>query len=408
MSEILGTIIAAQITSGDDSNTWSLGDLNFFQGGHHCAGTLAQRDAITAARRHEGMTCYVAETQQVFRLVGGTDNANWTVDGVPTSLVMVADSALAGADFAIYLASQGTNGVNQLWPIAMAGTNLAYAALTTAWNGTNAGNTAISLASTGTTLSNLAITWIGTLNSNPMIDAGARAGVAQIQAIANSGTNGANSALFIATQGTNGANFGIWLASSGTAGVNQLYPIATAGTTVANLAVQWIGTLNSLVGGGGVVDPSARAGVSQVLAIATTGTAVAYAALTAAWAGTIEGRTLLLCSAYTPVLTGPDLAELPVPYSASNGTSSKTYNIRRLGLTVQTAGTVSSVAIEKSYVASGGFTAISVGTIALSAGNYDAATVSSLGTINSGDKLRFNPLILGTAQNWAVTVEIGT
>lgn len=245
MSQVLGTIIAAEITSGDTVNTWSLGNLNFFQGGHKTAATLADRDAITTERRLEGMSCWVIATAQMFRLVGGTDNSNWVLDSSGGGNGSVDVSARAG--------------VIQVEAIAVAGTNMAN--LDAIWIGTI----------------NTLIAGIGSSNNDPS----ARAGVGQIAYIANSGTSG--------------ANFGIYLASQGTNGVNQVYPIAVAGTTVANLDAQWIGTLttevnntltwigtlNSTVAGlgGASSDSSARAGVKQIEFIADSGTSGANFAI---------------------------------------------------------------------------------------------------------------------------------
>ncbi len=348
MSQVLGTIIAAEITSGDTVNTWSLGNLNFFQGGHKTAATIADRDAITTERRLEGMSCWVIATSQMFRLIGGIDNSNWALDssgggggngntdvsaragvnqvlaiavagttvanldaiwiGTLNALVagigssnndpsaragvkqveFIADSGTNGANFGIYLASQGTNGVNQVYPIAVAGTTVAN--LDAQWIGTL------------TTEVNNTLTWIGTLNSTvaglggASSDSSARAGVKQIEFIADSGTSGANFATFLAGQGTNG--------------VNQVLPIAVAGTTVANLDAKWVGTLTTEMNnvlnwigtinssGGGSSDPSARAGVTQVGTIASTGTFLANLAI--AWIGTIN--TTIASGAATDVL----------------------------------------------------------------------------------------------------------
>jgi hypothetical protein len=113
---------------------------------------------------------------------------------------------------------------------------------------------------------------------------------------------------------------------------------------------------------------------------------------------------IMLCAAFTPLTTGADLAEVPVPYG-TDGVTSVAWNIVRAGVRVQTAGSQSVVAIEKS-TSTGAFTAVSIGTVTLGANAYEAATTSSLGTINSGNKTRFNVLTLGTGQNWTVTVEI--
>jgi len=81
--QVLGTVIAAEITSGDTDNTFSLGNLNYFAGGHKTAATTADRDAITTERRMEGMTCWVVDIQQLYRLVGGITNSNWVLEVTP-------------------------------------------------------------------------------------------------------------------------------------------------------------------------------------------------------------------------------------------------------------------------------------------------------------------------------------
>lgn len=77
MPVIPGTIVAAQITTGNTANTFSIGDTNEMQGGHHSVATLVDRDAITTERRVEGMTCYVTATVTTYQLQGGITNANW-------------------------------------------------------------------------------------------------------------------------------------------------------------------------------------------------------------------------------------------------------------------------------------------------------------------------------------------
>lgn len=77
MPAIPGTIVAAQITTGNTANTFSIGDTNEMQGGHHSVATLVDRDAITTERRVEGMTCYVTATVTTYQLQGGITNADW-------------------------------------------------------------------------------------------------------------------------------------------------------------------------------------------------------------------------------------------------------------------------------------------------------------------------------------------
>jgi hypothetical protein len=115
-----------------------------------------------------------------------------------------------------------------------------------------------------------------------------------------------------------------------------------------------------------------------------------------------QGRVILLCAALTPEV-GPDAGEIPVPYSDDG--SSIAWKVTRVNLRVQTAGGAPSVTIEKSTGA-GAFSATSVATVTLGSGDYEASVTGSLGTVSSGDKLRFNALTLDTAENWTITVEV--
>ena len=47
-----------------------------------------------------------------------------------------------------------------------------------------------------------------------------------------------------------------------------------------------------------------------------------------------------------------------------------------------------------------------VGTVTLGAGAYEGQVTSSLGTIQSGNKMRFNVLVLAAALNWTIQVDI--
>jgi hypothetical protein len=73
---------------------------------------------------------------------------------------------------------------------------------------------------------------------------------------------------------------------------------------------------------------------------------------------------------------------------------------------VNTAGAGPAVAFESSH-GLGVFIAKTVGTVALTTGAYEGTVAGSLGTVNSGDKLRFNVLALGSATNWTATIELG-
>jgi len=154
MAQIPGTVIAAQITTGDTANTFSIGDTNQMQGGHQSVAFLEERDAITDDRRREGMTCWVAgTTAMLYRLVGGTDNASWREVVYAGTLAQAAyDLASIGtnvgtnaydlAQFAYNLAAIGTNVGTNAYNLATTGSNMAWVALSTAWVGTLAASVA--------------------------------------------------------------------------------------------------------------------------------------------------------------------------------------------------------------------------------------------------------------------------
>jgi len=114
----------------------------------------------------------------------------------------------------------------------------------------------------------------------------------------------------------------------------------------------------------------------------------------------------MLCAGFTPSTTGADGAEIPVPYDV-DGTTSVTWNVKRISLRVGTAGGAPSVTIEKSTVV-GGFSAAAVGTVTLGSGDNEGSATAALGTVASGNKLRFNVVTLATAQNWTVIVELSS
>ncbi len=117
-------------------------------------------------------------------------------------------------------------------------------------------------------------------------------------------------------------------------------------------------------------------------------------------------RSIALCSAFTPLATGADAGEVTVPYDA-DGTTAVTFNVKRLTLRVATAGGAPEIVVEKSTVA-GAFAAATVGTVTLGAGAFEGSVTAALGTVASGNKLRFKVNTLGTALNWTVLVELST
>jgi hypothetical protein len=114
---------------------------------------------------------------------------------------------------------------------------------------------------------------------------------------------------------------------------------------------------------------------------------------------------LTLRSGFTPAGTGGDAAEVTVPSDPSDGATSTTWNVRRILLRVAVAGGAPSITIEKSTVA-GAFSASTIGTVTLGSGAYEASVTSALGTVATGNKLRFNVATLGTATGWTVQIEL--
>jgi hypothetical protein len=116
------------------------------------------------------------------------------------------------------------------------------------------------------------------------------------------------------------------------------------------------------------------------------------------------GRAIVLCSAYTPLFSGADFAEIPIPYSPTGG--SVTWNIKRATLRAQfPESNVTAINLEYSS-GTGVFNATVVGTVILTAGSYEASSGPFTTIVNSGDKVRFNVIILGAAQNWTVIMEL--
>lgn len=121
------------------------------------------------------------------------------------------------------------------------------------------------------------------------------------------------------------------------------------------------------------------------------------------------GRSIVLCAAYTPVLAGPDIAEYPIPFNpvGPDLNAPLTWSIRRMSIRAQTAETSQSVvAIEKSS-GNGIFVPTLIGQLTLPAASYEAFTRSiDSQSLVSGDKIRFNVVNVGFAQNWTIITEI--
>lgn len=118
---ILGTVIAAKVTTGNTDNTFAVADANEIQGGHHAVSTIAERDAIPDERRVEGMTCWVIASgtaSVLYRLVGGVTNANWVESASSTpSLTSLTDVSISNPSAQQVLTYSGS-----LWVAANAST----------------------------------------------------------------------------------------------------------------------------------------------------------------------------------------------------------------------------------------------------------------------------------------------
>lgn len=120
-----------------------------------------------------------------------------------------------------------------------------------------------------------------------------------------------------------------------------------------------------------------------------------------------QSQNLTIRSAFTPGSSGADFAEIIIPYSTIDGTTSLTFNVRRINVRVAVAGGSPSVRFEKSS-STGAFSASTIGTVTLGSGQYEGSITSSFSnsTVQSGDKVRLNFLDLGSANYFTCTIEI--
>ena len=81
MSQNTGVWVIDTLKTPDTIDTFPVVDANDAKGGVHYAADTTARDAIPAARRYEGMLCYVVADTGTYQLQGGVDNANWTSFG---------------------------------------------------------------------------------------------------------------------------------------------------------------------------------------------------------------------------------------------------------------------------------------------------------------------------------------
>jgi hypothetical protein len=72
-----GTRVAAPIVPNDSSDVYPSHDAAFGKDGFRSVGTIAERDAIKAGYRKEGMLVWVKADGVIYQLIGGTANTNW-------------------------------------------------------------------------------------------------------------------------------------------------------------------------------------------------------------------------------------------------------------------------------------------------------------------------------------------
>jgi hypothetical protein len=77
MTNNTGTLIIAPVRPQSTADTYPTAYASDLLGGHQEFATLAERDAIPAERREEGMTVWVVATETLYVLSGGIANTNW-------------------------------------------------------------------------------------------------------------------------------------------------------------------------------------------------------------------------------------------------------------------------------------------------------------------------------------------
>lgn len=81
MANNIGTLVTSPIRPQGQLDTFPTALSNELLGGHHQVELLLERNSIAAERRQEGMTCYVAEAQVTYQLIGGLTNDCWQLYG---------------------------------------------------------------------------------------------------------------------------------------------------------------------------------------------------------------------------------------------------------------------------------------------------------------------------------------
>jgi len=78
MADILGSVkITGFISPTDTNDSFATHDAIYGKGGLRSVDTIDSRNAITTARRSEGMMVYVEANQKIYILKNGIENSNW-------------------------------------------------------------------------------------------------------------------------------------------------------------------------------------------------------------------------------------------------------------------------------------------------------------------------------------------
>ena len=91
-----GTNVASTITTFTPNDTYATAIANEIKGGRHSTLTIVDRNSIPLDRREIGMTCYVAENDDVYRLINNpttatTQDSDWVLEYDLNDLVSVED-----------------------------------------------------------------------------------------------------------------------------------------------------------------------------------------------------------------------------------------------------------------------------------------------------------------------------
>lgn len=112
MAQIPGTNIASRIAPFDTADTFATHDAQWGRDGYRSVADLTERDAISDARRKEGMLVNVVATDTIYQLFGGITNANWRVYSTGAGLSTVYGTATCDTSSYVYFVSHPRVGPN--------------------------------------------------------------------------------------------------------------------------------------------------------------------------------------------------------------------------------------------------------------------------------------------------------